>query len=218
MCDSIGNLASRKEGEDALKSDAQPADFTRAKALKSLFRIITPHLTLKDIPMIVINHIYMTMTKFSTAVVSGGTGIYLSSDAVWIIGRQQEKDGDDHIGYNFTITIDKSRHVKEKSKLDITITFDGGMHKWSGLFEHAKDIGFIKMGKPGWYTVVDPETGAFGEVAKRKKELETDDDLWEAMLASKIFKKSLIDKYKLSTGDMIKTTLAQEEGLEPGED
>jgi len=50
IIDSIGNLASKKEVEDAMNEKAV-ADMSRAKQLKSLFRMITPHLTLKDIPL-----------------------------------------------------------------------------------------------------------------------------------------------------------------------
>lgn len=69
--DSIGNLASKKETEDALEQKSA-ADMSRAKALKSLWRIVTPELTIKDIPCININHTYETMEMFSKAVVSGG--------------------------------------------------------------------------------------------------------------------------------------------------
>jgi RecA/RadA recombinase len=46
IIDSIGNLASKKEVEDAM-NEKSVADMSRAKQLKSLFRMITPHLTLK---------------------------------------------------------------------------------------------------------------------------------------------------------------------------
>jgi hypothetical protein len=59
--DSIGNLASKKEADDALAENAA-ADMTRAKQMKSLFRIVTPHLTIKDIPMLVVNHTYQCGT------------------------------------------------------------------------------------------------------------------------------------------------------------
>jgi RecA/RadA recombinase len=71
VIDSVGNLASKKEVEDALKGSSA-ADMTRAKQLKSLFRMVTPHLTLKNIPMVVVNHIYMTQEMYSKPVVSGG--------------------------------------------------------------------------------------------------------------------------------------------------
>ena len=90
VIDSVGNLASKKEVEDALKQNSA-ADMTRAKQLKSLFRMVTPHLNLKDIPLIVVNHTYQTQEMYSKAVVSGGTGIYYSADNIFILGRQQEK-------------------------------------------------------------------------------------------------------------------------------
>ena len=57
IVDSVGNLASKKEVEDALDGKSV-ADMTRAKQMKSLFRMITPHLTIKDINAIVVNHTY----------------------------------------------------------------------------------------------------------------------------------------------------------------
>lgn len=71
MVDSIGNLASKKELEDA-QNEKSVADMSRAKSIKSLFRIVTPYLTTKDIPCVVINHIYQTQELYSKAVVSGG--------------------------------------------------------------------------------------------------------------------------------------------------
>lgn len=69
--DSIGNLASKKEVEDAL-DEKSVADMSRAKVMKSLWRIVTPHLTIKNIPCIAINHTYQTMEMYSKAVMSGG--------------------------------------------------------------------------------------------------------------------------------------------------
>jgi len=62
MIDSLGALSSKKEVEDAL-DEKSVSDMTRAKAIRSLLRIITPHLTMKDIPCIVINHIYQCGTE-----------------------------------------------------------------------------------------------------------------------------------------------------------
>ena len=111
IIDSVGNLASKKETQDALDGKSV-ADMSRAKALKSLFRIVTPHLNLKDIPLIAVNHTYKEIGLFPKDVVSGGTGIYYSADAIWIIGRRQEKVGTEITGYHFVINIEKSRHVK----------------------------------------------------------------------------------------------------------
>ncbi len=102
VIDSIGNLASKKEVEDALDQKSV-GDMTRAKQIKSLFRMVTPHLTLKDIPMVVVNHTYKEIGLYPKDIVGGGTGSYYSADNIYILGRQQEKDGTDLIGYNFII-------------------------------------------------------------------------------------------------------------------
>jgi RecA/RadA recombinase len=57
VIDSIGNIASKKELEDAM-NEKSVADMSRAKQLKSLFRMTTPYLTMKDIPCVAINHTY----------------------------------------------------------------------------------------------------------------------------------------------------------------
>jgi RecA/RadA recombinase len=71
VIDSVGNLASKKELEDAL-NEKSVADMTRAKALKGLFRMTTPYLTMKNIPLIAINHTYQEIGLFPKAIVSGG--------------------------------------------------------------------------------------------------------------------------------------------------
>lgn len=71
IIDSIGNLASKKELEDALEGKSV-ADMTRAKQLKSLFRMVTPYLTMKNIPLIVVNHTYKEIALYPKDIVGGG--------------------------------------------------------------------------------------------------------------------------------------------------
>ncbi len=80
VVDSIGNLASKKEVEDAL-GEKSSADMTRAKQLKSLTRMITPHLNLKDIPVIMVNHTYdeIGCVRGDTRIITS-TGIKKISD------------------------------------------------------------------------------------------------------------------------------------------
>jgi RecA/RadA recombinase len=151
MIDSIGNLASKKEVDDARDSKSV-ADMTRAKQMKSLFRMTTPYLTLNDIPLIAVNHTYETQEMFSRQVVSGGTGVMYSANTVWIIGRRQDKVGTEIKGYDFIINVEKSRFVKEKSKIPISVSWAGGIQKWSGLLEVAVESGFVTKPKIGWYT------------------------------------------------------------------
>ena len=158
VIDSIGNLASKKEVDDAVEGKSV-ADMSRAKQVKSLFRMVTPHLNLKDIPMVVVNHTYMEIGMFPKAIVGGGTGSYYSADNIFIIGRQQEKEGTEVVGYNFIINVEKSRYVKEKSKIPVTVSFDGGISRWSGLLDIAIESGHVIKPSNGWYSKVDKDTG-----------------------------------------------------------
>lgn len=62
LIDSIGNLASKREVANAIDGKSVE-DMSRAKFLKGLYRIITPYLRLKDIPLVQIGHIYMCGTS-----------------------------------------------------------------------------------------------------------------------------------------------------------
>jgi RecA/RadA recombinase len=197
IVDSLGSLASKKEVEDAL-SGKSAADMTRAKQIKSVFRMVTPHLVIKDIPMVAINHIYMTQEMYSKPVVSGGTGAYLAANDIWIIGREQEKDKDKSLtGYTFSINIDKSRSVKEKSRIEVTVTFDGGIEKWSGLFDVAVQGGFIHKVNAQSYNLFDQETGEIDPQKYTRADLEYNDEVWSTLVTNPKFKDYIHETFAL---------------------
>ena len=193
LIDSIGNLASKKEVEDAMEQKSA-ADMTRAKQIKSLFRMVTPHLTLKDIPMVVVNHTYMEIGMFPKAIVGGGTGSYYSADNIYILGRQQEKEGSELVGYNYIINVEKSRYVREKAKIPVTVRFDGGVSRFSGLLDMALESGHVIKPSNGWYSRVNAETG---EVEPKKWRLaDTDnDEFWNTILEQQSFKDWVRENY-----------------------
>ena len=203
VIDSVGNLASKKEVEDALDGKSV-ADMSRAKALKSLFRIVTPHLNLKDIPLIAVNHTYKEIGLFPKDVVSGGTGIYYSADSIWIIGRQQDKVGTEIQGYHFVINIEKSRHVREKSKIPISVSYEGGIVKWSGLMDVAEKGGYLRKPKVGWYEAVDPETGeVISEKLMRAKEVNDNKEFWLMMFEKTDFSQYIKNSFAIGASGNI---------------
>lgn len=201
LIDSIGNLASKKEVEDALDQKTA-ADMTRAKQLKSLFRMITPHLMLKDISLVAVNHTYKTMELYAKDVVGGGTGSYYAADNIYIIGRQQEKEGTEVIGYNFIINVEKSRYTKEKSKIPICVRYNGGISKWSGLIDLGLESGMVVKPKNGWYQKVDPETGEVIEKLWRLKDTENS-EFWDPIVDSERFNTFIETKYRVSNGSIL---------------
>jgi len=202
VVDSIGNLASKKEVEDALDGKSV-ADMSRAKQMKSLFRMVTPHLTLKDIPMVVVNHTYKEIGLYPKDIVGGGTGSYYSADNIFILGRQQEKDGTEVTGYNFIINVEKSRYVKEKSKIPVAVSFDGGISKWSGLLDLALESGHVVKPSNGWYSKVD-EDGVVEDKKYRLKDTETK-DFWMSILTNKKFYDFVKNKYSVGNVSMIQS-------------
>jgi RecA/RadA recombinase len=201
IIDSVGNIASKKELEDAM-NEKSVADMSRAKALKGLFRMVTPMLTLKDVPLLAVNHTYMEIGMFPKAVVSGGTGIMYSADNVWIVGRRQEKTGTEVTGYDFVINVEKSRFVKEKSKIPISVTWEGGIAKWSGLTEVAIDGGYVIKPKNGWYQAVNPATGEELTGNVRMKDT-LKEEFWTNVFDNTNFKEWIQERYKIAHSAML---------------
>ncbi len=169
---------------------------SRAKALKGLFRMVTPYLTMKNIPLLAINHTYQEMGLFPKAVVSGGTGIYYSADNIWILGRQQNKQGTEIKGYNFVINVEKSRFVKEKSKIPITVSWDGGIEKYSGLLAIAMAGNYVAKPSNGWYQHVDTETGELIGTKVREKDT-LNKEFWSPVFENTNFKEFVKSYYQI---------------------
>lgn len=194
VIDSIGNMASKKELEDAL-DEKSVADMSRAKALKGLFRMTTPYLTMKGVPLIAVNHTYKEIGLFPKDVVGGGTGIYYSADNIWILGRQQDKKGTEIQGYHFVINVEKSRYVKEKSKIPITVSWDGGVRSYSGLLDVALAGSYVTKPSNGWYARIDGETGEIG--AKVRYDATLEKEFWDPIFAETDFKEFIKKQYSI---------------------
>ena len=327
MVDSIGNLASKREFENALNENSSK-DMTRAQEVKSLFRIATAHITMKNLPCIVIAHTYKEMASmYPKDVISGGcvvegtlvaaehglfaiehategmlvrthmglkpvkrvwtpdtlenghpvvwrlvfsdgfkltcsashklldtggnwieakdmvdergdvkplmfrgldgakirlvdavelgekpvydleveeahsymhpnglishnSGVIYSCNTAFIITKSQIKEGTDLAGYTYTIHIEKSRSVKEKSKLPFDVTYNGGINRWSGLLELAIESGHVVKPSQGWYQKQ-------GEEKKWRQKDTNCSEFWDSILADPTFHDFVRAKYKL---------------------
>lgn len=194
--DSLGGLGSKKELEDAM-DEKSVADMTRAKSVRGVLRLVTPMVLNKDIPCIVVNHIYKNiMVMYGGNVQGGGTSVVYFATQIFEIGKSQEKDGDELIGWNFTINISKSRFVRSKAKLPFTVLFDGGINKWSGLFDIAVDANLIAKTKSGWYALVDTDTGEISDKNFRQSAADCDEILGKVIKTDK-FKEYVKSYYRL---------------------
>jgi hypothetical protein len=202
VVDSIGNLASVKEVSDAEEANSV-TDMSRAKALKSFFRVIAPRCTMKDIPFLVVNHVYQEQKLYGATIVSGGTGSYYNSDTIFIIGRQQDAEGKgaekEIKGYRYVINVEKSRYVKEKSKFILEVGFDTGINKWSGLLDVAEESGHVIKPKMGKY-----QRAMDGEEGQLFSEDETNTKVfWAPILADISFKEYIRNTYQLAESELM---------------
>lgn len=198
LIDSLGALASKKEVEDAINENTA-ADMSRAKAIRSLLRIITPHLTFKDLPCVMVNHVYKEIGLYPKDVIPGGTAVTYASNQIFIISKAQEKDKEGNLaGYKFTINIFKSRFVKEKSKFPFTVTYASGIRKWSGLLDVAMESGHVIKPKVGWYQVMGDDGAPLLEGKLfREKDMNESDFIWETVFENTGFKKWVKERYTL---------------------
>uniref|UniRef100_A0AAU6W3N7 RecA protein n=1 Tax=Pseudomonas phage Cygsa01 TaxID=3138529 RepID=A0AAU6W3N7_9VIRU len=188
MVDSVSQVASRKESEDA-ENEKVTQDMTRARALNSFWRIITPKLTLRRIPMYAINSFYEDIgNQYAEPIIKGGKQGFLSCDQVWFVSRRQIKNEDTKqlLGWDFVINIMKGRFVKEKAKIPITVLFDGGIAKCSGLLEMARLGGFVELYGGSRYKRTEL-AGFKSDPGLFKKDIANNWEWWEPVVENKAF-------------------------------
>lgn len=197
--DSIGNLASKKESEDA-SNEKETVDMTRAKALKSLFRIVTPYMTELDIPCVMINHTIKTLEMFSKEVMTGGTGSNYAPDTIFFIGKRQVKDGTELAGYEFDLKTHKSRTLREGIKFPVLVRYDGGIDPYSGLIQVGMDTGFVVKPKAGWYSRVFEVDGVEKREEKSWRLKDTNSvEFWTPLFHHEPFRIAIRKKYVLGS-------------------
>jgi len=163
ILDSIGQLASTKEVEDALEGKHKQ-DMSRAKAIKSLFRVITSDLGYLNIPLIATNHIYMTQDLFPQEKQSGGEGInYSASVIIYLtIAKLEDKEKDDlSLGSSGVVVTAKSRknRLAKPKKVKFEIDHTKGCNPYKGLEFFCTPENFEKIGIAMVKPFVDKKTG-----------------------------------------------------------
>lgn len=205
IVDSIGMAASDKEIADA-ENDTGKKDMTRAQALKSLFRMITAPIRLKNLHCHVVAHTYETMEKYAKKIVSGGQGAIYAADNIYIISRSQDKDDKtkEILGYDFKINVEKSRFSKEKTVIPITVNHENGLSKWSGLFDLGLESGYIFKATTQTYNVMNKETGeVLFEKNMYRKDMEANSEVFKRLFTETDFNNWIDSEYSVSHGKLL---------------
>lgn len=146
VLDSAGNLATQKEIDDA-KTGSSKADMTRAKLLKSTFRIIMTQFGICKIPFLFTNHTYQTQDLFSRQVGGGGTGPEYAASIILFLGKAKLKEGIEQTGIIVTAKPNKNRFAKP-TNIKFHISFNKGMNPYVGLEEYIGwDVCGIERGR-----------------------------------------------------------------------
>ena len=146
ILDSAGNLATQKEIDDA-KSGSDKADMTRAKLLKSTFRILMTRMGICKIPFLFTNHTYMTQDLFAKQVGGGGTGPEYAASIILFLGKAKLKEGTEQTGIIVSARPNKNRFA-QPLPIKFHISFSKGMNPYIGLEEYISwDTCGIERGK-----------------------------------------------------------------------
>ena len=94
------------------------------------------------------------------------------------------------------INVEKSRYVKEKSKIPISVSWDGGVQYWSGLLDVAMSGNYVSKPSPGWYCRVDKSTGELVEPKVREKDT-LNEEFWKPIIEETDFKQYITNKYSI---------------------
>lgn len=150
VLDSAGALASRKEVTDA-QDGKEKADMTRAKAMGSMFRIISSDLGYLDIPLIVTNHTYLTTDMFPQEIMKGGKGLYYTASTILFLSKAKLKTGNEdeldqgQSGIVVSAKAKKNRLAKPK-KIKFEIDFTKGCNPYKGLEAFCRPETFETVG------------------------------------------------------------------------
>lgn len=149
----------------------------------------------------------------SNGLLSHNSGAIYAANTIFIVTKAQEKNSDQTqlLGYKFTLNIEKSRYVREKSKIPLKVLFNGGIYKWSGLPDLAIEAGFITKINTQFYQLTDPETGEVLEKRYRMRDIEANDEFFEKLIKQNSFKQFVNAKYALAAMDQVNTIEPSEE-------
>jgi RecA/RadA recombinase len=143
ILDSLGMLSTSKEMADTAEGK-ETADMTRARVIKSVFRVLTLKLGKAGVPLLLTNHVYNSMKAYAPKQQSGGTGLKYAASTIVMLSKSKEKEGDAVVGNVLHAKIDKGRQTKENSQVDLLLRYDSGLNKYYGLLDLAAKYNIFK--------------------------------------------------------------------------
>lgn len=188
VIDSLGNLASKKEIDDA-SNDKNAADMgSRAKTTKSMMRAITYKAAKAGVTVLFSNHTYDDPASMYPSLIknqAGGKGpIYLASILVQLsVNQDKDKDNDKETiklankvnGVTMSAMTVKNRFVPAFLKTGLELNFKTGLDKYSGIKDMAVSYGVIEQSGPSYNLFDGTKLGYY-------KNWKDDENVWSIIL------------------------------------
>jgi len=199
--DSLGNLASEKEINDAGSGKGAMDMGLRAKQLKSMMRMITYKAAITGTTIIASNHTYADPGALHPTLVkqqAGGSGpIYMASILVQMAAKKEKTDSSNekdvaltesrnYSGVTLRMLTVKNRFVPAFLQCEAYLNFKTGLDKYSGLRDIAVAHNIIQQ-SGATFAMGDKKLGYY-------KNWRKDEDLWQEILVS--LEESIKDKYR----------------------
>lgn len=206
--DSIGNLASQKELDDAAAGKTAVDMGLRAKAIKSMMRTLTYKCAKSKTALLFSNHVYDDPAAMFPSLVKnqgGGKGpSYLASLLIQLSHKTQKAEkgheGEEQvaraerIGATLNAMTVKNRFVPPFLRTDMYLNFRTGLDKYSGLLELCLDYGIILSNGPTYKL-------ANGESIGYLKSFRNDTKFWDDLLPK--LDEVLAKEFKYSSDQII---------------
>jgi RecA/RadA recombinase len=195
--DSLGNLASQKEIDDAEKGKSATDMGLRAKSLKSMMRLLTFKAASAGVTILFSNHTYDDPSALFPSLVkhqSGGKGpVYLASVLVQLAKRDEKQDKADesdemipeanrYSGSTLRALIVKNRFIPPFLEGEMYLNYKKGLDKYSGLKEMAVNHGVIVQ-TGATYQLPDGTKLGYAKQWTKK------DELWEETILPQLEEK-----------------------------
>lgn len=192
IVDSIGNLSTNKELEDSTEGSTTK-DMTRPAQLKALFRTATLKAGVKNVPVLIINHVYAQIGSFVGGnVTGGGSGPQYNSSIVVEFTKAQEKGSDGRMsGALVSSIVTKCRTAKERTKIKFTIDFESGLKPWSGMLQFVLDEGLLEKDGRGFKL----NSKIPNNFWKEEKISKITEEFWKSFMDAYLYK-YLVNKFK----------------------
>ena len=146
VIDSVGMLTTIKEATD-ISNGKQTKDMTRSQLMKGFARTLSLKLSMAQIPMISINHVYSTYDMYNPQAISGGSAWKYMSDISITITKGKQKEGTDQIGIVLNLKVEKSRFMTENKSVKVILNFKKGLNPYSSIYDNIIEWGILPREK-----------------------------------------------------------------------